>query len=178
MQVAIWRIAMLIVAGLACATAPANARDDKANQEAVTGTVSGEKIQKVGFRATIQKQAIMSNLAGAARNNPDGTVSISLQVTSIESIGFSRNPRRKQKSSTGNAVSLIDAPRSQLEYVHGLRLTSTSRNMPTRTTWFFTRDRPTTRYPRATAAVWNSIAESALKGDDLAKFMNHLESDD
>jgi len=97
MQVAIWPIAMLIVAGLACATAPANARDDKANQEAVSGTVSGEKIQKVGFRATIQKQAIMSNLAGAARNNPDGTVSISLQVTSIESIGFSRKSAPETK---------------------------------------------------------------------------------
>ena len=36
-------------------------------------------IQKVGFRAMIQKQAIMYNLAGYARNIPDGTVSISLQ---------------------------------------------------------------------------------------------------
>ena len=41
--------------------------------------VSGETIQKVGFRAMIQKQAIMYNLAGYARNIPDGTVSISLQ---------------------------------------------------------------------------------------------------
>ena len=27
-------------------------------------------------------------------------------------------------------------------------------------------------------AVWNTIAESTLKGDDLAKFMNHLDAED
>ena len=27
-------------------------------------------------------------------------------------------------------------------------------------------------------AVWNTIAEGALKGDDLAKFMKHLDDDD
>jgi hypothetical protein len=45
-----------------------------AQQEAITATVIGETIQKVGFRAMIQKQAIMYNLAGYARNDPDGTV--------------------------------------------------------------------------------------------------------
>ena len=39
----------------------------------------GEKVQKVGYRAMIQKQAIMYNLAGYARNNPDGTVGVELQ---------------------------------------------------------------------------------------------------
>ena len=27
-------------------------------------------------------------------------------------------------------------------------------------------------------AVWNTIAESTLKGEDLAKFMKHLEGDE
>jgi hypothetical protein len=27
-------------------------------------------------------------------------------------------------------------------------------------------------------AVWDTLAESALKGDDLAKFMKHLEEDE
>jgi hypothetical protein len=27
-------------------------------------------------------------------------------------------------------------------------------------------------------AVWNTIAEGTLKGDDLAKFMKHLDDDD
>jgi hypothetical protein len=27
-------------------------------------------------------------------------------------------------------------------------------------------------------AIWNSIAKSTLKGDDLAKFLKHLDDDD
>ena len=27
-------------------------------------------------------------------------------------------------------------------------------------------------------AIWNTIAESTLKGEDLAKFMKHLEDDE
>ena len=46
-------------------------------------------------------------------------------------------------------------------------------------TWFFSCGRPTTKYPRKQAeAAWNAIAESTLKGDDLAKFMKHLDADD
>jgi len=55
------------------------AGESSAQQEAITGTARGEEIQKVGFRAMIQKQAITYNLAGNARNNSDGTVSVSLQ---------------------------------------------------------------------------------------------------
>jgi len=50
-----------------------------ASAQAITATVTGAQIQKVGFRAMIQKEAIMFNLAGSARNNPDGTVKVSLQ---------------------------------------------------------------------------------------------------
>ena len=32
--------------------------------------------------------------------------------------------------------------------------------------------------PKQAKAVWNRIAESTLKGDDLAKFMKHLDADD
>jgi hypothetical protein len=42
-----------------------------AQQQAITATVNGAKIQKVGFRAMIQKETIMYNLAGFARNKPD-----------------------------------------------------------------------------------------------------------
>jgi hypothetical protein len=46
-------------------------------------------------------------------------------------------------------------------------------------TWSFSCDRPMTRYPKKEAsAAWNAIAESTLKGDDLAKFMKHLDADD
>jgi acylphosphatase len=46
--------------------------------KAVSGRVSG-KVQQVGFRAMILKQAIRFNLAGTAKNNPDGTVAFVLQ---------------------------------------------------------------------------------------------------
>src|ERR1700733_3950139 len=45
---------------------------------AVSGQISG-KVQHVGFRALILKQAIRFNLAGTAKNNPDGTVAFRLQ---------------------------------------------------------------------------------------------------
>src|SRR5271163_5329919 len=66
-------LASVLIWGIATAVAAT------AQQEAITATVIGENIQRVGFRAMIQKQAIMYNLAGYARNNPDGTVALSLQ---------------------------------------------------------------------------------------------------
>jgi Acylphosphatase len=66
------RIALLLVAALACGIAMSTV-GARSQQEAIAGTVSGQQIQKVGFRAMIQKHAIMYNLAGYARNNPDGT---------------------------------------------------------------------------------------------------------
>ena len=48
------------------------------NTIAVSGKVTG-KVQQVGFRALIQKQAIQYNLAGSTENNSDGSVQFSLQ---------------------------------------------------------------------------------------------------
>jgi acylphosphatase len=48
------------------------------NTVAVSGKVTG-KVQQVGFRALIQKQAIQYNLAGSAENNSDGSVGFILQ---------------------------------------------------------------------------------------------------
>ena len=52
---------------------------NNAKDEAVEATVRGDQIQQVGFRAMIQKEAIMYNIAGFARNNPDGSVQVCLQ---------------------------------------------------------------------------------------------------
>jgi acylphosphatase len=79
MRMAGYRFALLLAAVLASAIAFMTAGTASAQEEAITATVTGAKIQKVGFRAMIQKEAIMLNLAGAARNNPDGTVKVSLQ---------------------------------------------------------------------------------------------------
>jgi acylphosphatase len=45
---------------------------------AISGKVTGN-VQKVGFRAMIQKLAIQYNLAGSAENNTDGSVQFTLQ---------------------------------------------------------------------------------------------------
>jgi acylphosphatase len=181
MKIAIWRVAILIVACLACVTVPASAREDKAHQEAISGTITGEKIQKVGFRAMIQKEAIMLNLAGAARNNPDGTVSLSLQgdrkrIDKVLDVIRAGN----KKSSTGNTINPTDAPLdSNLRTFTVYAWTSTSRNITNPYDLVF-HLRPTDdEISRKEAeAAWNNIAESTLKGDDLTKFKNHLGGDD
>ena len=73
------RVVQLLASVLICGIATGLAGVANAQQQAVTATVIGEKVQKVGYRAMIQKQAIMYNLAGYARNNPDGTVGVELQ---------------------------------------------------------------------------------------------------
>jgi acylphosphatase len=75
-------LASVLICGITIAVAAAAAN---AQQEAIRATVVGENIQKVGFRAMIQKQAIMYNLAGYARNNPDGTVASGCKATGAES---------------------------------------------------------------------------------------------
>jgi acylphosphatase len=181
MQIAIWHIAMLVVAGVACATAPTNARDAKADQAAVSGTISGEKIQKVGFRAMIQKQAIMLNLAGAARNNPDGTVSLSLQGDKhrIDKVLDAIRAGNK-KSSTGNTVKLTDAPLdANLDTFTVYAWTSTTRNITNPYDLVFHLRSSDDEISRKEAeAAWNTIAENTLKDDDLTKFKNHLGGED
>jgi hypothetical protein len=55
---------------LLVASAPVVAKSNGSDQNviAVSGVVSGN-VQKVGFRAMIQKQAIKYNLAGSTKNN-------------------------------------------------------------------------------------------------------------
>jgi hypothetical protein len=58
------RSVRLLASILICVIASAITVAANAQQEAITATVIGETIQKVGFRAMIQKQAIMYNLTG------------------------------------------------------------------------------------------------------------------
>jgi acylphosphatase len=111
MKLALYPIALLFVGGLVCGAAVLTAGSASAQQEAITGTVRGEQIQKVGFRAMIQKQAIMYNLAGYARNVPDGTVSISLRGDK-DRIDKALAAIRvgSKRSSRDNVVSVANAP--------------------------------------------------------------------
>jgi acylphosphatase len=177
----VYRGALLIAAGLVWAIAMLAAGAANAQQEAITGTVTGERIQKVGFRAMIQKQAIMHNLAGYARNNPDGTVNISLQGDkdridkTLEAIRAGT-----KKSSKNNAVSQSPAALDpSLKTFTVYAWTSQTRNITTPYDLVF-QLRPANDEISAkeAKAVWNGIAEATLKGDDLMKFKEHLEEDD
>lgn len=72
MNVLIRILFLAILCGL-----PASLRA-QAESQALAGTVSG-KVQQVGFRALILKQAIQYNLTGTAQNLENGTVVFVLQ---------------------------------------------------------------------------------------------------
>jgi acylphosphatase len=181
MKLAAGRIAFLFIAALVCAIAMLATGEASAQQDAMTGVVSGQRIQKVGFRAMIQKQAIMYNLAGYARNNPDGTVAISLQG---DKNGIDKTLKAiragTKRSSTDNAVSPAAAQFDpNLTTFTVFQWTSTSRNIANPYDLVFhLRPGDGEISKKEAEAVWNTIAESTLKGDDLEKFTKHLQGDD
>jgi acylphosphatase len=168
-------LASVLIWGIATAVAAT------AQQEAITATVIGENIQRVGFRAMIQKQAIMYNLAGYARNNPDGTVGVRLQgdedriAKTLESISAG-NRRSSKANIIGEAPAALD---SNLKTFTVFSWTSTIRNiLNPYDLVFHLRPANNDISLKEAEAVWNTIAESTLKGEDLAKFMKHLEGDE
>ena len=181
MKLVAYPLAVLFAGGLIFAAAMLTAGEASAQQEAVTGAVSGEAIQKVGFRAMIQKQAIMYDLAGYARNVPDGTVSISLQgdKNRIDKALAAIRVGSK-KSSRNNVVTALSAPLdSTLKTFTVYGWTSTSRNITNPYDLVF-QLRPANDEiaKKEAAAVWNTIVESTLKADDLTKFKTHLGDED
>ena len=124
MRTAGYRVALLLVAVLASGSGLLTAGAASAQQHAVTATVTGAKIQKVGFRAMIQREAIMYNLAGSARNNPDGSV----EVASARRQGPDRSNSRRYSHRQQEIFAEQYNHRgpstmgSQSEDVHGLRL--------------------------------------------------------
>jgi acylphosphatase len=118
------RVVRLLASVIICGVTIAVSKAANAQQEAITATVIGENIQKVGFRAMIQKQAIKYNLAGYARNNPDGTVGVGLQgdksriAKTLEAISAGN-----KKSSKANIIG--EAPASvgsESQDIHCLQL--------------------------------------------------------
>ncbi len=178
MNLAGYRTALMVVAALICGLALLTASEACAQQEAITGAVSGEKIQKVGFRAMIQKQAIMYDLAGYARNIPDGTVSIGLQGDKdrIDKVLAAIRAGSK-KSSKDNTVKVTSSPLDpNLKTFTVFGWTSTSRDIANPYDLVFhVRAANDELSKKQAEAAWNTIAESTLKGDDLTKFKQHLE---
>ena len=166
-----------ILYGMAIAVAAAA----NAQPEAITATVIGEKVQKVGYRALIQKRAIMYNLTGYARNNPDGTVGVSLQGDkdridkTLEAISAG-NKKSSKANIIGEAPAAWD-PNLKTFTIFGW--TSASRNISNPYDLVFELRRADSGTSEGEAnKIWNAIAENTLKGEDLAKFMKHLEADE
>ncbi len=156
-------------------------KTDSSKQEAITATVTGADIQKVGFRAMIQKEAIMYNLAGSARNNPDGTVSVSLQGDKDRiNDTLAAIQTGSKKSSRNNTVNQAPAALDpNLKTFTVFAWTSTTRNITNPYDLVFTlRPADDEVSLNDAKADWNKIALSTLKGDDLTKFQNHMASID
>jgi acylphosphatase len=175
-----YHIALLFAAVLGYVSASPSAEAKDVTPEAISGTISGGAIQKVGFRAMIQKEAIMYNLAGYAKNNPDGTVALRLQGDkdridkTLEAIRVGT-----QRSSTDNTVKAAPAPIDPgLKTFTVYGWTSTTRNITNPYDLVFTLRPGNNKISRPEAKdVWNKIAQGTLKGDDLAKFNKRLEDE-
>ena len=102
-------------------------------QQAVTAEVSGEKIQKVGFRAMIQKMAIQYNVAGWARNNPNGTVQVRLQgnTSAIDALLAAMRGGSKKSSQDNDVRERSEVIDPDLKTFTIFAWTSTSREIHT-----------------------------------------------
>jgi acylphosphatase len=181
MRTAGYLVALLLAAILASGSALLIAGAASAQQQAITATVTGAKIQKVGFRAMIQKEAIMYNLAGSARNNPDGTVTVSLQGDKDRiDQALAAIRAGSKKSSQNNTITQVPAAWDpNLKTFTVFAWTSTSRNIMNPYDLVFSLRPANDQLSHHDAkAIWNNIAKSTLKGDDLAKFLKHLDDDD
>lgn len=140
------------------------------NRIAVSGKVTG-KVQQVGFRALIQKQAIRYNLAGSAENNSDGSVRFTLQGD---------NDRIKQALNTITAgtkkssdVNVSTSPATTDQNLNTFTVvgwTSRSRSINNPYDLVFHLRNPDTVIEKGQVkAVWLQICESAAKGEDTGK---------
>lgn len=175
MRTAGYHVALLLAAVLASGSALLTAGAASAQQQAITATVTGAKIQKVGFRAMIQKEAIMYDLAGFARNKPDGTAEVRRIDQTLAAIRAG-----SKKSSQNNTISQVTAAWDpDLKTFTVFAWTSTSRNIMNPYDLVFTLRPANDQISHKDAkAIWNNIAKSTLKGDDLAKFLKHLDDED
>jgi acylphosphatase len=175
------RAALLLTAIVASGSALFNTGAESAQQQAITATITGDKIQKVGFRAMIQKQAIMYNLAGFARNNPDGSVAVSLQGDQhrIDKTLAAIRAGNKKSSQNNNITQTPATWDPNLKTFTVIDWTSTSRDIINPYSLVFTlRSANDEISSHKAKAIWNNIAESTLKGDDLTKFEKHLDEDE
>jgi acylphosphatase len=140
------------------------------NTIAVLGKVTG-KVQQVGFRALIQKQAIQYNLAGSAENNSDGSVQFTLQGDNDRIKQALKTITAGTKKSSDVNVSTSPATTDQnLTTFTVVNWTSRSRSINNPYDLVFHLRNPDTIIDkRQVKAVWLQICESAVKGEDTGK---------
>ena len=164
------RIVLLLAAALAIGPALRPAGGANAEIEAVSGSVSGS-VQKVGFRAMILKQAIEYNLAGSAKNNPDGTVEFSLQGDENRIDQAVIVIRKGTKKSANVKVSIsATAVDPTLNKFTVMAWTSTSRHITNAYDLVFslrTNDNMVSK--KEAKEVYHEILRTTLKDEDLLK---------
>jgi acylphosphatase len=138
--------------------------------EAISVSVSGN-VQKVGFRAMILKQAIEYNLAGSAKNNPDGTVQFSLQGDERridQAVMAIRKGTKKSSNVKVNASPTAVDP--NLNKFTVIAWTSTSRHITNPYDLVFTlRTNDKTISKKEAKEVYHEILRTTLKDEDLNK---------
>jgi acylphosphatase len=139
------------------------------NVTAVSGTVTGN-VQKVGFRALVQKQAIKYDLAGSTQNI-DKSVQFTLQGDSGRIQEALKAIRKGPKKASNVNVSTSPAPVDQaLKTFTIFGWTSQSRGILTPYPLVFSlRDPDTVIRKREVKAVWLKICEAAVQGADKGK---------
>jgi acylphosphatase len=172
----IWRrIAVVVALSLTwavVATAPASAESSVAAQNvvAIAGIVTGN-VQKVGFRAMIQKQAIRYNLAGSARNESDQSVRFVLQGPKDRVDQALETIREGTKKSSNVKVSVSPAtvePDAKTFTVFAW--TSVSRAISHPYDLVFSLRQDNTMLGKHEAkSVWLGICEKAVQGEDVGK---------
>jgi acylphosphatase len=139
-------------------------------KQAIMATVTGND-QRVGFRAMVMKQAIVFNLAGIAKNDPNDIVHFTLQGDEDRIGKAIAAVREGTKKSSNIEVSTGPAPVDpSLTTFTIIDWTSTSRDITTPYTLVF-RLRGDDKVISTTEAsdVWHGILKSTLKGEDSGK---------
>jgi acylphosphatase len=167
------RKSLYIATSISCALvtiAPQPAQSDVQNATAVSGIATG-KVQEVGFRAMIQKQAIQYNLAGSAENNKDKSVRFILQGIEDRIDKALKHIRKGTKKSSNVTVSVSPASIDpNLKTFTVVDWTSESRHICHPYNLVFNL-RPSNKTIKKDNAkrVWLDICEKTVKGEDSGK---------
>ena len=129
----------------------------------------------------IQKQAIKYNLAGYARNNPDGTVGVGLQgdqsrIAKTLEVISAGNKRSSKANIIGEAPARVDP---NLKSFTVFSWTSTGRTISNPSIWFLTSGRPITGYLGKRPKGFGTPSRRARsRAKTSPSSMKHLEEDE